>query len=163
MLRAIQTHTVRAQNTAIIISTVCNICSKYDDIKSNYHLLNMNVMRGENTTKSRSVSEGLGWKPIFISFQYFTSVIVLHAGMICRNIFHGVQCFYNMGLFTWLNFYLFLISEPYLVFLLTVLIYLKYFYTNDTYNRYIICSTWYRPDLRSSYAINYVYNYNRCN
>ena len=96
MLRAIQTHTVRAQNTAIIISTVCNICSKYDDIKSNYHLLNMNVMRGENTTKSRSVSEGLGWKPIFISFQYFTSVIVLHAGMICRNIFHGVQSFYTI-------------------------------------------------------------------
>ena len=116
MLRAIQTHTVRAQNTAIIISTVCNICSKYDDIKSNYHLLNMNVMRGENTTKSRSVSEGLGWKPIFISFQYFTSVIVLHAGMICRNIFHGVQCFYNVPLFTCVNFYRFLISELYLLF-----------------------------------------------
>ena len=111
MLRAIQTHMVRAQNTAIIISTVCNICSKYDDIKSNYHLLNMNVMRGENTTKSRSVSEGLGWKPIFISFQYFTSVIVLHAGMICRNIFHGVQSFYTMALFTCLNLHRFLISE----------------------------------------------------
>ena len=116
MLRAIQTHTVRAQNTAIIISTVCNICSKYDDIKSNYHLLNMNVMRGENTTKSRSVSEGLGWKPIFISFQYFTSVIVLHAGMICRNIFHGVQSVYKIALFTCFNSYRFLISELYLGF-----------------------------------------------
>ena len=109
MLRAIQTHAVRAQNTAIIISTVCNICSKYDDIKSNYHLLNMNVMRGENTTKSRSVSEGLGWKPIFISFQYFTSVIVLHAGMICRNIFHGVLCFWKTASFTCLNLYRFII------------------------------------------------------
>ena len=116
MLRAIQPHAVRAQNTAIIISTVCNICSKYDDIKSNYHLLNMNVMRGENTTKSRSVSEGLGWKPIFISFQYFTSVIVLHAGMICRNIFHGVQSFYTMPLFTSLSLYRFLIPELFLGF-----------------------------------------------